>query len=620
MNTASIIAPAFVHASIKRRKNAWYSVKDGNWSDPTVWISNATKRWGYPGLAVTTPIFPAVGDDVYIDHVLTISTTSVTLTVNNLFISGTLKSNNNANVLIVNGDFQVIGSLDMTSSNLYLTLKGVNNYMNSFTRGTCTINYGRSGTGSQQIMPFDYYNLTISGTHTKYITTTTTIFNNFYSNGATGIDDSNILILQLGIYNLTVTGSSTLNNAKLMKSGSGNVLFIGVCIVQGFTTATIDFSAGNPTVEFRGGLSVGCYQRALTTGTSQWKFTTNNQTIDSSNYSPPIFDCPVLISGAITVTIVNGYAGFPDSCYALFNNDVNGDNAGSTLKNSGAIWFAKASPVIMTTGIFDWDYANTGIGYVMNANFTLPYTNYRGLRVEGTGTKTLSANTIVRERFISKLGGATTDCSTYDLSVLGYTDMVSSTLLKTTSGALVFGGLIGSQAATFTFSGNPTVELRGGLNIQNGTINSGTGLWSFTTNNQSVTLFTGDVMNCPFLISGAIKITNSGMNIIAGVFDGNNASSELDNRATGGLTFSYQNTTRPMVTGILTTNAAANTFRYIKAGNQDVKGGTYRTIEFGGSGNKTLQGNVIINVTAGGSQSTTGTAVVVLNGFTITTI
>ena len=75
-----------------------------------------------------------------------------------------------------------------------------------------------------------------------------------------------------------------------------------------------------------------------------------------------------------------------------------------------------------------------------------------------------------------------------------------------------------------------------------------------------------------------------------------------------------------MVTGQLQTNNAANTFKYNRAGVQDVKGGTYRTIEFGGSGVKTLLGNVIINTTAGGSQSTTGSASVNLNGFTITTI
>jgi len=67
-------------------------------------------------------------------------------------------------------------------------------------------------------------------------------------------------------------------------------------------------------------------------------------------------------------------------------------------------------------------------------------------------------------------------------------------------------------------------------------------------------------------------------------------------------------------------SAAANIWRYDKAGNQDIKGTTYRTLEFGGSGVKTLLGNVVVNTTAGGSWSITGTASINYNGFTITTI
>ena len=75
-----------------------------------------------------------------------------------------------------------------------------------------------------------------------------------------------------------------------------------------------------------------------------------------------------------------------------------------------------------------------------------------------------------------------------------------------------------------------------------------------------------------------------------------------------------------MTTGVLQCNNGANTFKYNMAGDQDVTGGTYRTLEFGGSGVKTLQGNVVVNTTAGGSWSITGTASINYNGYTITTI
>jgi|GEM_PF-4806972 len=32
------------HTMLRRRKNVWYSVKDGNWSDPNTWMSNALDR------------------------------------------------------------------------------------------------------------------------------------------------------------------------------------------------------------------------------------------------------------------------------------------------------------------------------------------------------------------------------------------------------------------------------------------------------------------------------------------------------------------------------------------------------------------------------------------------
>ncbi len=60
----STIPTPYIHSSVKRRKNTWYSVKDGNWTDRTVWISNQIKRYDYPGQNIPSPVFPQVGDDV----------------------------------------------------------------------------------------------------------------------------------------------------------------------------------------------------------------------------------------------------------------------------------------------------------------------------------------------------------------------------------------------------------------------------------------------------------------------------------------------------------------------------------------------------------------------------
>jgi len=168
---------------------------------------------------------------------------------------------------------------------------------------------------------------------------------------------------------------------------------------------------------------------------------------------------------------------------------------------------------------------------------------------------------------------------------------------------------------------NSNIYVSNGLDLEFG--NAGT--MSYTnsniyliTNNQNFRARNGGALGANIIIDSitATRINDGNDSNHSGFFDGVSASSILDNRGI----INYQNATAPMGTGDLQTNNAANTFRYNRAGAQDVKAGTYRTIEFGGSGAKRLLGNVVINVTAGGSQSTTGSATVDLNGFTITTI
>ena len=66
-----------------------------------------------------------------------------------------------------------------------------------------------------------------------------------------------------------------------------------------------------------------------------------------------------------------------------------------------------------------------------------------------------------------------------------------------------------------------------------------------------------------------------------------------------------------MQTGILDCSSFTNTFKYLRAGNQDIKGGTYSKLELGGSGVKKLMGDVTV-VTA--NYTLSGTATVDLNG------
>lgn len=630
MNTASIIAPAFVHASVKRRKNTWYSVKDGNWDDPTVWMSNATKRWSYPGLSVGTPIFPAVGDDVYINHSVTLNAGSgaVPIVVNNLYVSGTFLADTFTRVINVNGDIQAVGTVNFTSSNVNMVLKGTNNYINTYTTGTTsTISYARMG--DQFIMVNNHCNVIVTGIGTKYLQT------NLTTSGTIIIDVA--AKIELLTFNMDAGGAVSFASAIFSKNGAGSILFRGL-ITSGNVASTFS-NTGNATIELRGGIYFNLV--TLTSGTSAWTFTTNNQNLLCANVAYQ-FMGPWVVQGAITVT--NDFHTTNVGPGILINATLNGTVAGSTFINKGNIYFVNSSATAMATfGVFDvTTYANNTVGYSYNGAGTIQYSSFQRLYINGSGVKAAPANmTIYGDLFVSQ-SAAIFDLGSFNLTNNGTTTLGSTagsssscTLRKSGAGSILFVGnvrLSNQGVLDLDFTGNPTVEIRGGLWSEGfaiNQINSGTGVWTFSTNNQTIDNRAIGVANypvtldCPIVISGAITVTMLSSQssaiidaILNGLLNGNNGSSTLDNR---GL-IEYKNVTQGMGTGVLTTNAAANTFKYNKAGNQDVKGGTYRTIEFGGSGIKTLLGNVIVNVTGGGGQSTTGTASINLNGFTITTI
>ena len=630
MNTASIIAPAFVHASVKRRKNTWYSVKDGNWDDPTVWMSNATKRWSYPGLSVGTPIFPAVGDDVYINHSVTLNAGSgaVPIVVNNLYVSGTFLADTFTRVINVNGDIQAVGTVNFTSSNVNMVLKGTNNYINTYTTGTTsTISYARMG--DQFIMVNNHCNVIVTGIGTKYLQT------NLTTSGTIIIDVA--AKIELLTFNMDAGGAVSFASAIFSKNGAGSILFRGL-ITSGNVASTFS-NTGNATIELRGGIYFNLV--TLTSGTSAWTFTTNNQNLLCANVAYQ-FMGPWVVQGAITVT--NDFHTTNVGPGILINATLNGTVAGSTFINKGNIYFVNSSATAMATfGVFDvTTYANNTVGYSYNGAGTIQYSSFQRLYINGSGVKAAPANmTIYGDLFVTQ-SAAIFDLGSFNLTNNGTTTLgsvavtsSSCTLRKPGAGSILFVGnvrLSNQGVLDLDFTGNPTVEIRGGLWSEGfaiNQINSGTGVWTFSTNNQTIDNRALGVANypvtldCPIVISGAITVTMLSSQssaiidaILNGLLNGNNGSSTLDNR---GL-IEYKNVTQGMGTGVLTTNAAANTFKYNKAGNQDVKGGTYRTIEFGGSGIKTLLGNVIVNVTGGGGQSTTGTASINLNGFTITTI
>ena len=583
-----------------QQREVFYTIKDGNWNDITIW-QTASGRVG---------IFPTANDDVYIRNVVTFNL-SVTLTINNLFVSNRLNFNvSNGYIAIIN-TFNVHpnGLVDLTGAgaNTGIYLQSNNNFCNKncfipSTNSTSIIFY--SSFFEQNILDLNYHNLTIgiigaiSGT--KYLTSNLSIAGNLFVGG---ILLGNEIVLECGQYNLIVNGTTT-TQGKLSKAAEGNLLFIGNSGGKFELT-------GNPNVEFRGGLNIQNTIGAsrLTLGNGIISFTTNNQTINGTGRTTDTtlwYEIQNVVIGD-GITLTNSA-----NTLAIFNY-INGSDSLSKLVNNGVtlVFPTQASAEnSMTTGIDDFTTFVNTIQYGGNYSATIPsyFTNFHNLTISGTGTKTLGVNTTLNGNLTLSTSGSL-QCSTFDLTVTGTTTIGGGGLLsKNSTGNVLFTGLLNlnnNSGTSINFSGNPLVEVRGGISnggSQNSQITSGTGQWTFSTNNQNVTNNDGIwTFNCPILISGAITLTIISTTRSISFYDtinGNNASSKLLNK---GWIRLYNNV-QPMATGIFDVTSFANTVGYWYSGSQNIPTTSYWSLEVGTatytktlSGNTTLSGNLIIN-------------------------
>lgn len=564
-----------------RKVNTWFSVKDGNWSDPNTWVSN--------GLDKKNTLYPQLGDHVWINNNIALD---INTTVGNLYGNGYLTINANITAT-VNGDIQIIGTINQIASNTNLILNGYNNVIiNYVASNNSAMVY--NGNFSQNIMNLPYWNLTTQNIGTKYQTSNLTIAGNFNQ-------QSNYDCLA---YNLTVNGTSTIGSVgacTFYKSGEGNLLFIGNVDFEGNT----DLSGGNPNIEFRGGLTIHTF--SLKTGTGNIIFTTNNQTINCSAFFGGSWSGPTTIQGAIIVTLSG------NNTFTL-STTINGTVADSTFNNSGVLYLAY-NAIPMTTGVFNYMFTSTStLGYVFNGAFTLPYTTYANLVLDGSALKLLGGNTTVNQSLTLLGNGANGGLDTNGYNLTVSTTFTNQGLFSANAFSnILFVGLAnwanGANVQGVDLrAGNPNIEFRGGLSCHANYIWTGTGTYTFSTNNQTIDfqVINGGGWAANILISGAISVTfidgtvgtGSGPMNISGTLNGNNANSIFINKGN----FTYLNAQQPMQTGKLYCNQTANTFVYGASGNQDITTPSdttpgYQNLTLNGSGTKRLLGNVSVKVT-----------------------
>jgi hypothetical protein len=580
-----------------QQREVFYSVKDGNWNDISIW-QTASGRVG---------ILPTANDDVYIRNNVACNINTVIYSLN---VSGILTINASITLGL---NYKFIGAgnsqlINIGTLNFLTQISAEESYSNGIydiTSFANTIGF----TGNYDCIIPAYYNtfnsLSISGTGTKTLGVNTTL------NGNLSISLSGFL--ECSTYDLTVTGTTTTDNSSILsKNSTGNLLFIGKLQSSGIGGGRISFS-GNPNVEFRNGISIS-RSPTFVTGTGTWSFTTNNQTFtdDAINQLYQL-NCAIVIASGITLTMGSSATGIAFTSGYKINSTLNGSSGTSTLVNRIGLTLTSG---IMSTGVIDITTFANSLTYSYST--TLPYSSYHALGVTAASTVTAASNLTLTQLYVQ----GTLQLSTYNLTVNGVTNMANAgTILKSGAGNVLFVGAIQNVTTINTSGGNANVECRGGISgTGGGNFSCGTGVFSFTTNNQSI-ISLGPTFNSKVLISGAITVTfgaSGYTTIFNDSVDGDNANSKLLIAASASV--NYKSATQPMATGILDTSTNLNTWIY-GLNNQDIKGGltiltkqVYRNLTLNGTGVKTLQGYVSVQNT----YTLTAPATLALNGFTLT--
>lgn len=269
-------------------------------------------------------------------------------------------------------------------------------------------------------------------------------------------------------------------------------------------------------------------------------------------------------------TIVNG----------TYTN-LTSSNAARTLSNTG---------LILINGTFtpgSSTYTSTGSTVQFNSASTQAIPGIVGgynKIVLNNGIKNPSGTLTCNDSLIINPGATLNNSGTANLSFNGIFYIAGTYIEGSTSGSVTLVGLI-HIAPTGTFQVNVAeiFDIRGGIKNE-GTFISGTGTYTFATNNQALTgtkmfTFAGGVT-----VTG-ITLTSSDSVRINGTFQGTgtfvNQSYLLLMGATNSIT-------------TLNLASAGNTVVYGAAGTQTVIGANYKNMHITGSGTKTSNGNIAV--------------------------
>lgn len=598
----------FWNASFIRRKNTWYTISDGNWTNPNIWMSTGRKKYS----------LPQNGDDVVINHVVTqnfISGFRYPNLFQNLYINGSLTlalGSNGTDVstaaigvtksLICTGllsSSSFVSGIVFSGNVLYLPKTYYNSNGSTFTY---------AGNLDQDVIDLNYSTLSLIGSGQKNAMSDITC-------GGLNLSTK----FELSTFNLNCTGNVSTNNGGILsKQGSGNILIQGLA---SFVWGGLQL-ANSVSIEFQNGLTIGTPLN-MNTGTGIMRFTTNNQNISVSNGQTTLTN-DIRIANNITITLAAGTG------ILGISNIINGEGSNSRFINTRTLYFTTqtAAENSMIVGIDDFSTNVNTLGFVGSYSCTIPswYGNtFSNLIISGTGTKSISNNLTINNLNIG-LGSVDSstipilECLSYNLIINGTSTIgngigASNTgiLSKSGIGNILFNGLVtiaNTNNTAIQFSGNPNVEVRNGISLINFNVgvnsisnfisNLGSGTWSFTNNNQGISdsngnssfFFKGDVIiNSTF---STIQNSSSGNNIYySGIYFNSQISGSGTLLSRGNVFFTNSLYYEPSCIFDTTTNSNA-TIVYLFDGDFTIIRTAFNNLTIGGIGTKKLSGDTTV--------------------------
>ena len=397
----------------------------------------------------------------------------------------------------------------LQASNATLNLKGTSAITTLTATSTGnTVNYAGA---SQNVFGINYYHLTLSGSGTAVLSTsTTTISGNLSFSGSvktTTVADlaisGNLSIgdgttFSAAGFALTVTGTTTIGNGI---SGIFNVTSTaGTKTFGGLIRINVGgrwVNSGNSDITLQGGVNYG--GSVFTGGSGVYTFDTHDQSLSGTVTIPNVTVTGINLTNNNTLTVSTALAGSGTLVQA----------ANATLNLGGALTITTLT--VTNTG-------NT-VGYTGTAQ-TVRAINYYNLTLSGSGIKTLqTGTTTINGNFTT--GGSASTTAVVGLTIAGNMVLGSSSTFNAGSFTHNIGGNWQFNAGTFTrgtstinFNGSSTAQTIGGTKataFTNLTINNSNGV----SLDDGTNSFNKTVNGILTLTNGLLTTTSSNLLILA---------------------------------------------------------------------------------------------------------